>query len=374
MTKSDFCRFGGRSGVDECKVSLNFFEISGDNCLDLFNSFTPTQLLTGSDGGVYPFPLVEPVVESAEDMVKFIEFGCAVRTTAATGVNDTSSRSHAILRVYINFPNQTNPVTGSLKEGVLTLVDLAGSEHRIDSMYHSAERRKECAAINSSLMALKEIIRAKTEKRSLSHYYRKSKLTMALKDSFELPDARTVMIATVSPASKDTEHSLSTLRHACLMVNAEEEEEEGESSTGQRRHGGVPRHLFSNKGNAAGKQTHQKETRFMTGGKVIREEVGKVDIAGISKRNRELEKQGYEVGSKASNGNVSKTKVAVNVGNTGSCSFGSNLNENIKEKELTEEEKARIRRKVLIFAIHLDEISPMSTIFSMLISYTPVIG
>ena len=33
-----------------------------------------------------------------------------------------------------------------------------------------------------------------------------------------MPDARTVMIATVSPASKDTEHSLSTLRHACLMI------------------------------------------------------------------------------------------------------------------------------------------------------------
>ena len=44
----------------------------------------------------------------------------------------------------------------------MTLVDLAGSEHKIDSMYHSAERRKECSAINSSLMALKDIMRAKT--------------------------------------------------------------------------------------------------------------------------------------------------------------------------------------------------------------------
>jgi hypothetical protein len=26
-----------------------------------------------------------------------------------------------------------------------------------------------------------------------------------------------VVIATVSPASKDTEHSLNTLRHACVM-------------------------------------------------------------------------------------------------------------------------------------------------------------
>ena len=40
---------------------------------------------------------------------------------------------------------------------------------------------------------------------------------MALKGSFILPTARTVIIATVSPSSKDTEHSLNTLKHACIM-------------------------------------------------------------------------------------------------------------------------------------------------------------
>ena len=84
--------------------------------------------------------------------------------------------------------------------------------------YHSAERRKECSAINTSLMALKDILRAKVSNNGTNtHLYRKSKLTLALKDSFELPKARTVIIATVSPASKDTEHSLNTLRYACLM-------------------------------------------------------------------------------------------------------------------------------------------------------------
>ena len=49
------------------------------------------------------------------------------------------------------------------------------------------------------------------------HLYRKSKLTMALKPCFLWPGSQTVIIATVSPASKDTEHSLNTLRHACIM-------------------------------------------------------------------------------------------------------------------------------------------------------------
>ena len=35
--------------------------------------------------------------------------------------------------------------------------------------------------------------------------------------SFRNADSKTVVIATVSPASKDTEHSLNTLRHACVM-------------------------------------------------------------------------------------------------------------------------------------------------------------
>ena len=100
---------------------------------------------------------------------------------------------------------------------MLSLVDLAGSEKNIDSMHHSAQRRKEGAQINASLMALKECVRARASGKNRSHVYRKSKLTMALKGSFVLPTARTMIIATVSPSSKDTEHSLNTLRHACIM-------------------------------------------------------------------------------------------------------------------------------------------------------------
>jgi hypothetical protein len=47
--------------------------------------------------------------------------------------------------------------------------------------------------------------------------YRRSKLTQLLKDCFTLQRARTVVIATVSPAAKDTEHSCNTLQHASLM-------------------------------------------------------------------------------------------------------------------------------------------------------------
>lgn len=48
------------------------------------------------------------------------------------GVHDQSSRSHAILRIFVQ--RQDLRSNGEEVEGTLTLVDLAGSEHRIDSM------------------------------------------------------------------------------------------------------------------------------------------------------------------------------------------------------------------------------------------------
>lgn len=76
-------------------------------------------------------------------------------------------------------------------------------------------------------MALKDCIRARAAGKILGFQYRRSKLTMALKCSFTLPTARTIVIATVSPASKDTEHSLNTLRHACIMHGQQDNSKPG---------------------------------------------------------------------------------------------------------------------------------------------------
>ena len=204
------------------------------------------------------------------------------RTSASTGVHDSSSRSHAILRIYIQRnldPSGEDSSACVSREGVLTLVDLAGSEHRIDSMHHSADRRKEGAGINASLMALKECIRARAAGQNASHQYRKSKLTMALKASFLFPSARTLIIATVSPASKDTEHSLNTLRHACIMDGQQDLESAGVPNT-------------------------TKETRFVTGGTVEREECGEVDVTDVARKNMAVKKiTGKDAGARTSNGN-----------------------------------------------------------------------
>lgn len=148
----------------EVTVSVSFFEVAGDYCFDLLNGFESTTLLSSQDGSVHAMPVVECVVQNAEELSAMIKHGCSIRSTAGTGVHDTSSRSHAILRIYIQRAITTTvqsrgrksaTTSTAIEEGTLTLVDLAGSEHRIDSMYHGAERRKEGAQINASLMALK---------------------------------------------------------------------------------------------------------------------------------------------------------------------------------------------------------------------------
>ena len=200
---------------------MAFFEIVGESVSDLLNTSNSVQLLPDKDENMHPFPLVEPVVRSAEGLLDMIKFGVALRSSAATGVNDASSRSHAILRIYINFydaaPADGPPASDSAREGVLTLVDLAGSEYDIDSMYHSVERRKESAGINANLSALKDFLRSRAHGGIDSAVYKDDKLTMALKSSFTMEDAATTVLACVSPASKDTEHALGTLRHALVM-------------------------------------------------------------------------------------------------------------------------------------------------------------
>jgi hypothetical protein len=112
-------------------------EIAGEKCYDLLNFFNPIDILKNDNNEFHPFPLVEVQVYNAEQLVDLVKYGCGVRATASTGVHDTSSRSHAMLRIYIRYPTQSTPNSSnskakgqasspSVNEGMLTLVDLAG--------------------------------------------------------------------------------------------------------------------------------------------------------------------------------------------------------------------------------------------------------
>eukprot|EP01012_Entosiphon_sulcatum_P022324 TRINITY_DN2725_c0_g1_i1.p1 TRINITY_DN2725_c0_g1~~TRINITY_DN2725_c0_g1_i1.p1 ORF type:complete len:554 (-),score=70.45 TRINITY_DN2725_c0_g1_i1:187-1848(-) len=212
-------------------VTVSCFELFGKTCFDLLNQRTSVVLREDAQGTLHVCGAVKAEVTSARELLNAIALAQSTRSSHATAINASSSRSHCFTRICISSEPVEAPAPSrgkkpsSINEGTLTLVDLAGSERNEDSMYHDAERRKECAHINSSLAALKECIRQQRLNAAgdgAGHVpFRSSELTRLLKDAFTAHYAISAVIATVSPIATDTEHSLDTLHHASLMAGSE---------------------------------------------------------------------------------------------------------------------------------------------------------
>ncbi|XP_041644703.1 uncharacterized protein kif16bb [Cheilinus undulatus] len=176
--------------------------------------------------GPYVENLSKHVVNNHSDMENLIHVGNTNRTTAGTGMNDYSSRSHAIFT--INF-TQTQFDLELPRETLskIHLVDLAGCE-RANATCATGIRLKEGANINKSLVTLGTVISALADlsgggqstkrKKQIFVPYRDSVLTWLLKDSLG-GNSVTTMIATVSPADVNYGETLSTLRYASRAKN-----------------------------------------------------------------------------------------------------------------------------------------------------------
>lgn len=192
--------------TDETIIQVTYYEIYGGRCQDLLNNRNKLNVREDGNGEVIVSDLYEVQASNSEELLSIIETGNRNRTTHATESNDVSSRSHAICQLLLN--DSSGNIIGKI-----SLIDLAGSERGADTKSHNRQLRMEGADINKSLLALKECIRALDSNNS--HVpYRSSKLTLVLKDSFTRQQARTVMIATVSPAASSADHTLNTLRYA----------------------------------------------------------------------------------------------------------------------------------------------------------------
>lgn len=195
-------------------VTLAAFEIAGRTMRDLLDtSGTQKELkvMEDKDHRTQVMGVKYSDVPSAQDLLSLIENAQSHRATRATQVNDTSSRSHAVYRIYLT-GNGSTPGGGGPPPPVLTLVDCAGSERREDSSHHDSQSRKDAAEINSTIFALKECFRVMRSSKGQQPPYRESLLTRVLSDSFSSADAMIVAFGTVSPSATDTEHSIGTLR------------------------------------------------------------------------------------------------------------------------------------------------------------------
>ena len=150
---------------------------------------------------------------SVEVLSDLLATGAANRAFRATGMNASSSRSHAILQVAVR---QTHRTTGAQRDAKLNLVDLAGSEKwSLEEMGPGVppERIAELCAINASLSSLGACVRALGDPLRPHVPYRDSKLTRLLQDALG-GAAQTVLLATLSPSVVSFDESASTVRFA----------------------------------------------------------------------------------------------------------------------------------------------------------------
>lgn len=233
------------------RVEVSFVEIYMERVRDLLDP--ALRNAKGSDRlsdarirqDPYGGPFVEGVtkyqVENWGQCCILLERGSQHRTTCATAVHQQSSRSHAIYQLTV-IRETTTPQKGrydrptvSTQSGRINLVDLAGSERGGAQPYV-----KESAAINTSLLALRRCIDALTERQNVQLEqlrleitegrrandrlnlpqvpFRESVLTWLLSDSIG-GNARTSMIATLSPLVKNYSDTQATLQWSSKARN-----------------------------------------------------------------------------------------------------------------------------------------------------------
>uniref|UniRef100_A0A9J8AFR1 Kinesin family member 7 n=1 Tax=Cyprinus carpio carpio TaxID=630221 RepID=A0A9J8AFR1_CYPCA len=201
-------------------VRVSYMEVYKEVFRDLLEVETASKdiiIREDEKGNVVLCGVKECEVEGLDEVLSLLESGKTARHTGATQMNPHSSRSHTIFTVIMEQRRGGSRAavgTVQILSSKFHFVDLAGSE-RILKTGNTGERLKESIQINSGLLALGNVIGALGDpKRRGTHIpYRDSKITRILKDSLG-GNAKTLMIACISPSSSDFDESLNTLNYA----------------------------------------------------------------------------------------------------------------------------------------------------------------
>ncbi|KAM4571752.1 kinesin-like protein KIF1B isoform 7-T7 [Fundulus diaphanus] len=212
-------------------VEVSYMEIYCERVRDLLNPKNKGNLRVREHPllGPYVEDLSKLAVTSYTDIADLMDAGNKARTVAATNMNETSSRSHAVFTiVFTQKKHDSESDLTTEKVSKISLVDLAGSE-RADSTGAKGTRLKEGANINKSLTTLGKVISAlaevdnctsKSKKKKKTDFipYRDSVLTWLLRENLG-GNSRTAMVAALSPADINYDETLSTLRYADRAKN-----------------------------------------------------------------------------------------------------------------------------------------------------------
>ncbi|CAL5377094.1 unnamed protein product [Camellia sinensis] len=196
-------------------LKFSAMEIYNEAVRDLLSTdTTPLRLLDDPEKGTIVEKLTEETLRDWSHLKELLSICEAQRKIGETSLNETSSRSHQILKLTIE--SSAREFLGKDKSTKLAasvnFVDLAGSERASQALSVGA-RLKEGCHINRSLLTLGTVIRKLSKGRQGHVNYRDSKLTRILQPSLG-GNARTGIICTLSPARSHVEQSRNTLLFA----------------------------------------------------------------------------------------------------------------------------------------------------------------
>jgi kinesin family protein 4/21/27 len=203
-------------------VTLQFLEVYGEDLRDLLAPRTSSgasklTVREYNDEPEVPGALAIPC-PTALDATRAVQAGSLRRVTAATAMNATSSRSHALLTVALEqgWGEDRHSGLATTKRSKFHFCDLAGSERQKRTL-STGQRLKEGIEINKGLLVLGNVISSLAS--NSSHVpYRDSKLTRLLRGSLG-GNHQTLMMACVSPAPENMDESLNCLRYANRAKN-----------------------------------------------------------------------------------------------------------------------------------------------------------
>ena len=208
-------------------IKITYIEVYNEILKDLLSDKkTSPEIRTDPNKGVIIQGAECIKVNSETEAFKIINLGNKRRTEKQTERNKFSSRSHAVLQIYLEIQEQQNignnypNFNTDISFGKLYLVDLAGSERTTAT--GSNKTLVETGSINRSLLALSKCINLIVTQNKKFIPFRESKLTRILQEPLS-GNGRIVLIATLSPAILNFDETLFTLQFAnrakCMKIH-----------------------------------------------------------------------------------------------------------------------------------------------------------
>ena len=211
----------------EFRIQVSYIEIYNEEIRDLLGNREELKLHEDPVKGVLIQGIKELYIDNVDNFFDVLYKGNQKRTTGKTNSNETSSRSHALLKINIENKDKEGPNASNISCGRFILVDLAGSEKNNSALNNNnindvnnnknVLRQQEGAKINQSLLNLGICINALASKSKFIPW-RNSKLTHILKDYIG-GNAKVVMISTISPSLFCVDETLNTLNYSNRAKN-----------------------------------------------------------------------------------------------------------------------------------------------------------